>query len=369
LGKVQETLAVLTEAFEVFTEEAQTFLLSLQSSVELQTLDLQTFLAYKERLIHYLEDFVHELLLTTPRIVELLRAIDDARIAPALDGLAEHDMEHVTRPRPGDAAAKRRRWEKRWQGVRRWFAVPHEQGPRRLSQAGELRNRAQRAIPALLHAVRSINDRRSTRTDRATDLKALARFFLDAPDDHHAHALWRAATGLPSARHLHLDPETLAARQEKPVSPRTPWGEAPPLQMTVTLRRTGRAQKRGAGPGIIDRKKDREKLRQTADREAHQLARARAQLQSPEPRCLSDFEPLSPEAFGELLELLGRALAQRVRHDEPARVHSTDGALIFDLQPVGGGATATLRTPAGTLTGPDHWVHIRHAEPAADRPR
>lgn len=361
LSKVQDTISALTQEFEDLTEEAQTFLLSLQSSVELQTLDLQTFLAYKERLIHYLEDFIHELLLTTPRIVELLQAIDDTRIAPALDGLTDHDMEHVTQPKPGDAEAKRRRWDNRWQGVRQWFTTPQEQGQRRLSQAGELRNRAQRAIPALLQAIQSINDRRSARTDRATDLKTLARFFLDAPDDHHAHTLWRAATGLPSARHLHLDPETQTARQERPVPHRTSWADAPPLQLTITLRHTGRAQKRGAGPGVIDRHKDREKLRHTAEQEAKQLALARGQLLNTEPRRLSDFEPLSPEAFGELLELLGRALARRARHDEPACIHSTDGALIFDLKPVGGGAIATLHTPDGTLIGPDHWIHIRYA--------
>lgn len=366
LSKVQDTISVLTQEFEDLTEEAQTFLLSLQSSVELQTLDLQTFLAYKERLIHYLEDFIHELLLTTPRIVELLQAIDDTRIAPALDGLTDHDMEHNTQPKPGDAETKRRRWENRWQGVRQWFTTPQEQGERRLSQAGELRNRAQRAIPALLQAVQSINDRRSARTDRATDLKSLARFFLDAPDDHHAHTLWRAATGLHSARHLHLDTETLTARQERPVPHRTPWADAPPLQLTVTLRRTGRAQKRGAGPGVIDRQKDREKLRHAAEQEAKQLALARAQLLNPEPRRLSDFEPLSLEAFGELLELLGRALAQRVSHDEPTFIHSTDGSLAFDLKPVGGGATATLHTPTGTLTGPDYWVHIRYTDTTSD---
>ena len=350
-GKTQDTLRTLTRDFEALTEEAQTFLLSLQGSIELQTLDLQAFLEYKQHLIHYLEDFVRELLVTAPRAAAVLGRIDNTRLDAVLDGLAEYD----SRADPSGEPAVRARWQNRWNGVVAWFVAPRGQR----SQAAELRRRAQNAIPALLAAVAGINDRRGTRSDRTHDLKTLARWFVDCPDDNHAHRLWRGVTTLPSARHLHLDPVSAQQRDEHPVRADTSWLTAPPLALTLTLRRTGEHRKRGPGPGVIARRAERARLRRAAQAQAQQLADARREIFTTEPTRLSHFAPLSPAAFGELLDLLGTALSRRVVAETPVTVRSIDGALTFHLVPTADGETCTLHTRAGTLTGPDFHVTVR----------
>ena len=290
LAKTQDTLRTLTRDFEALTEEAQTFLLSLQGSIELQTLDLQAFLEYKQHLIHYLEDFVRELLVTGPRAAAVLQRINTAplslRLAAVLDGLAEYD----SRANPPDQPALRARWQNRWNGVQAWFVAP----PGQRSQAAELRRRAQAAIPALLAAVAGINERRGTQSDRTHDLKTLARWFMDCPTDDHAHQLWRAATTLPSARHLHLDPVSAQERDERPVRSSTSWLTAPPLSLTLTLRRTGEHRKRGPGPGVIARRAQRARLRRVARAQAQQLAAARRELLTDQPTRLSHFRPALP---------------------------------------------------------------------------
>src|SRR5947209_13549139 len=46
-----------------------------------------------------------------------------------------------------------------------------------------------------LHDALPIYDRRSGRSDRTADLRALARWFAEAEDDQAAHRLWRCAFG------------------------------------------------------------------------------------------------------------------------------------------------------------------------------
>ncbi|AUX35207.1 MULTISPECIES: TIGR02677 family protein [Sorangium] len=331
---VHLALSTLRARFDELTTQAQAFMGSLQRSIDLHGADVASFLAYKQRLIDYLERFVGQLVVATADIAELLGRVD--------------------------AAAAR--WAARIEGLRGWFIGR----PGTPSQAEELRARARAAIPALLAAIASLHDRRFTRSDRAADLRALARWFAASPSDADAHRLWRAAFALASTRHLFVNEEAIAEREGAPVPAARSWFDAPPLRISPRLRATGRHARPGRPSDVIDRSREKALLLAQQDEEAHALRAARAQLATGRPTRLSQLGELSPLAFEMLLDWLGEALAAG-----DGEILSADGAIAISLSPTRDGRTATITTPAGTFSGPDHVITLRAVAPdeAAPAPR
>jgi uncharacterized protein (TIGR02677 family) len=215
------------------TARAQTFLRSLQRTIDLHGITVPAFLEYKQTLIDYLERFIRELVIATHEIAATLREIESRGIERFLEAAAQRDTVDAIEPeKPGRLADARKLWHARWTGLRGWFINDSA----RPSQADILRGRARAAIPAPLSAVARINDRRIARSDRVADLQTLARWFAESPSEADAHRLWRAAFGLASARHLRVDEETLEGREQNPVSPQTSWLEAEPLWISPRVR-------------------------------------------------------------------------------------------------------------------------------------
>src|SRR5699024_1246204 len=125
-----------------------------------------------------------------------------------------------------------------------------------------------------LQVVSTLNERRTGRSDRAADFRALARWFAVAPDDRARHGLWRTALGLQPSRHLTVDAEALEQRSADPVPAHTPWGEAPPLTIGPRLRRTGGFERGGRPNRVLDRSTARRHLARKAAEEARQAAAA-----------------------------------------------------------------------------------------------
>lgn len=366
-GKVHRSLTTLTTRFEELTDRARTFITGLQRTVDLHGIDLDAFLAYKDRLIEYLERFIGDLVVAQGRIAALLAEIDAAGSARLLALAADRDLADRLEVTDADRRAAHARWTDRWAGLASWFVAP---GSER-AQADVLRERARRAIPALLQAVSQINERRVSRTDRPADLRTLARWFAQCPTDADAHRLWRAAFGLAPSRHLKVDGDTLDARADAPVPAATSWLDAPPLQVSPQLRRTGRYVRRGRPASVVDRSAEKALLAREAEQEAAQLAAARAQLVTDGTVRLSTLQHLDREAFGLFLDLLGEALSALPSDargpDATVRVTSADGGLEIHLAPTGDGRQATIVTADGALTGPDHHVTIVDLTGPAER--
>ena len=352
-------LNLLTARFEQLTSRAQTFLRSLQRTIDLHGITVDAFLSYKQALIDYLERFIGELVIATHEITERLREIERHRIERLLEAAAQRDvvdvLEHEKEARLTEA---RRVWQARWSGFRGWFIS--DTG--RQSQAEVLRGRARAAIPALLSAVARINDRRITRSDRVADLQTLARWFAEAPSDRDAHRLWRAAFGLAPARHLRVDEETLTKREQNPIPAQTSWLDADPLLISPRLRQSARHAMKGPTKSVIDRTKEKELLARLAKDEAQQIAAAQRHLATGLRLRLSELNALETAAELELfLDLLGEALAARIHPSNKVVAHSTDGSLRIELEPIGDGTEAVLRTSEGLLGGDDHYVTISNA--------
>ncbi|MEM7393957.1 MAG: TIGR02677 family protein, partial [Verrucomicrobiota bacterium] len=361
-GKLNQQFNHLDARFEEFTAQAQRFMHFLQSAIELHGLSREEFITYKDRLIDYLERFVGELVTSMNEVERAITSLERAEVRRYFDGVA--NQARVDALDPDDLErlnAERARREGRWDGLRRWF-LGEADGR---SQAETLRARTREAIPALLITIQNLHDQQQTGADRLRDWRQLAHWFAEAPNDDAAHRLWRVAFALAPARHLRINDETLAYREQTREDARTSWLEAEPMWLDPQLRRSGRTYRSGREPAITDLSLEREALLRLAEAEHDQIVRAQDQLTTEGPTWLSDFAELDPASFDLLLDLLAAGLTEaagREPDEAPVVVSSSDGSLSIelDLQSTTGRA-ARLQTRSGSLTGPDYRVTIRSA--------
>lgn len=356
-AKAHLLLRGLVSRFTDLADNAQAFMGSLQRSIDLHDVDVDAFRAYKDRLIDYLERFIKDLVTTGTDIAGLVGRIDEAGTDRLLAMAAAREAEDAAPGADDSRQAEFERglalWRERWLGLRQWFVSEHQHP----SQAKLLRARARAAVPALLQVVSALNERRTGRSDRSADFRTLARWFAQAPDENAMHRLWRAVFGLSSSRHLTVDADTLAEREEQPVMPNTPWYDAPPLLISPQLRKTGSYERRGKPNRIVDRSEQRRVLAERAARQAAETELARKRLLTHRPTRLSEIGTLDPAEFALFLGLLGDALSARRPDQHSVTTTTSDGALEIRLTALGSG-TAEIRTPDGHFGGPDHVIEI-----------
>jgi uncharacterized protein (TIGR02677 family) len=359
---VHNLLRELASLLESLAANASAFMGSLQRTIELQDIDEEAFIAYKDRLIRYLERFVGDLQVKSADIADALRQLDALQADRLLQVAAAREVADVAPQADGktergaDAAfeAKLAEWRGRWSGVQSWFVGERS----RPSQASLLRQHARASIPALLETVMLLQERRSGRSDRSADFRSLAVWFAEAPDDAVAHRLWRAAFGLTSARHLTADSAYLDALEAHPVSASTSWQDAPAVPISARLRTTGRYQRPGAMPPVTDRSAARRLLAEQLDAEHRQTEVARHRLATGMPTRLSDLTSLDREEFGLFLNLLADALSAGPPTSDGVRTVTSDGTLEIQLVPTYDGAVFEIHTPEGIFAGQDHLITI-----------
>lgn len=361
-AKVHETLRDLVRVFESLADNAQAFMAGIGRSIELQQAQASAVLAYKKRLIDYLERFIGDLVARSGAIAQHILALSP-RIDPLLWQAAQREARDSA---PGDAdeqsdavARGWQAWRDRWKGLRRWFVSAGLEPP----QAELLRSKARAAIPQLLAVVALLNERRSGRSDRSADLRMLAGWFAACADDAQAHRLARAAFALNPARHFSLSAAVESGAQELPAS--TPWAQAPPLRIHPRLREYGEATPRGALPQVQERDQERQLLAAQFREEHAQIEAARARLATGELTRISELGRLDSHAFELFLSLLGEALAVQDSPDEAVELHSGDGLLRINLAPLGAETRAQVMTEAGVFAGRDHLLTITRVEDAA----
>lgn len=380
-ARVHILLRDLSRVFADLAENAQSFMTGLGRTLDLRNANREAFIAYKDRLIDYLERFIGDLVTASADIARMIQELselpipdEDSYPGQALDRLLSLAAEREaadTAPSPelldsGDALLDRaehierylRRWQARWEGLQAWF-IGSRHHP---SQASLLRNRARKAISDLLEAVTRLNERRMGRSDRSADFRALARWFAECDSDGEAHRLWRAAFGLAPARHLTLDEATLNEREQNPVAAGTPWMEAPPLRVSPRLRATGSLQKRGVPPKVPKRDQERALLARQLAAEGAQTRAARARLATGRQTRLSELEELDRESFGLFLQLLGDALSRLTREDQAVSATTGDGTLLIELEPLDEHSRAEIHTPDGIFRGRNYRLRITDLE-------
>ena len=358
-----QDMRALRSRFTELAENAVAFMGSIQRTIDLHDADVEAFLAYKEQLIEYLERFIRDLLTRGAAIAELLGAFSVDDVAFLATTAAEREAADAAPGESEDAiAAAREVWLQQWSGLTNWFTG----SPGRDSEAKLLRARARAAIPSLLLVVRALHEKAGSTSDRRQDFLTLARWFAQLPSDEDRHRLWRSAFGLTSARHLSVTAATQDAWADEELGSSTPWSEAPPMEISPQLRKSGSYERRGKAARATDRSTAKAVLLAQARREAEQTEAARRQILTNGPRPLSAFGELDRTAFRLFLSLLGDALGAMGPESDVAQVHTSDGELTVTLTRSSAAGVAVIHTPDGDLTGPDHLVDIASSVDAPD---
>lgn len=368
-ARVHLCLRDLSQVFADLADNARAFMSGLARALEQRGVEREAFLAFKERLIDYLERFIGDLVNASGEIAGLIEALEKTGLEPLFLLVAEReaddsapllDPQHPARDeqRPERVARAQQQWRAHWAGLRSWFLG----GRGHPSQSSLLRSRARKAISQLLEMVMLLNERRLGRSDRTRDFRTLARWFMECPDDADAHRLWRAAFGLTPARHLGIDAETQAQREEQAVAASVSWLEAPPLQISPRLRATGSFQRRGGAAKVRNRSGERRKLAGLLAAESAQTRSARQRLANGRAMRLSELGVLKREEFGLFLQLLGEVLATSRGDEQTLHTITGDGGLSLELTPLDAAAQARIETPDGHFCGRDHLLRITDVE-------
>ncbi|WP_175693197.1 TIGR02677 family protein [Burkholderia ambifaria] len=358
VAKVHELLRDLMQRFEDLAENARGFMASVARGIELQHAETSAVIRYKKNFIDYIERFIGDFVRRSDSISRAVTELEPT-MSSLLWQVAQREAFDAAPTEEGRAEVSPLRWKSwrdRWKGLRGWFLQTGNEPP----QAELLRGRARSAIPQLLGAISTLNDRRSGRSDRSADFRTLAHWFASCEDDGQAHRLARAAFALNSARHFSLNPSS-----DDSVNASTPWASAPPLTIHPRLREYGEAIPRAPLGRIRDRSEDRARLQAYVTEETRQVEAARARLATKEPFRLSEVSTWGQQEFDLFLAILGDALANQRSENAVVECQTSDGLLRIRMEPLDESTRAVIDTPDGAFAGRDHILTIISADDTA----
>ncbi len=288
--QVYRRLSRLDSVMEDMGRRSAQFHVTLGEIVRSTDTSPDLFLRYKNALLTHMTDFMAELDRYLGRLGQAVQDVEDTGLATLLTRAAEADE------RPFMTYAERLgEWRRRWEALREWFGADD-------SRAGELRTATRTAVSGVIALLRQITEAQRGGVNRATQLRHLAEWVWRTPDTDAAHALMSGAFNLRSARHLggvHDDAEQ--------ISDRATWWDAPGVELSISLFRTGKAPSTGLPQPVRTGTGARTELRrrQAAERAAEREAAGRLLRSGAYDRVLDEAET------GVLLKLLTRALEAR----------------------------------------------------------
>lgn len=306
----------------------------------MQTTDAspETFLRHKNALLSHMTEFTAELDRYLPRLGQAVHDVEATGLATLLDRAATAD------DRPfNDYQERVEEWRRRWDVLRAWFS--HD--GRADSRADELRSATRLAVSGVIALLRQITETRRGGVNQASQLRHLAQWVWDSPDDQAAHALMGAAFALRSARHMGA-----AHDDQDDVSPQTTWWDAPGVELSVSLFRSGQPPKPGNPTPVRANPAVQRELRR---RQAEERARAHAAADHLVTSGVHD-RILDEAETKVLLTLMTKALDSRSIVAGRINAAGSDDVLLLRLVPADTGTT--VRTARGTLHLPGLRVEV-----------
>ena len=332
--RLARDIGTLFAQFERLVSSTRDFYTYLSQVLVRYDLDRDEFQAFKTALLDYLQRFVDEVARHMPQIAEALSVVEarvSALCARANSGQRLLGVDGgVARRAAGLDPAD-------WGGLHAWFVG----GGGRDSDAAGVRRLATDAMRGLLVNLRRIATGRREQS-RYGDLLTLARWFAEADDDT-AHALWAAAFGLYSCRHLAF----VADDDADPVPSTASWWRTPSAEVPVALRRHGARTIRGRAGRRDDYTEA--KTARIAERARAEERRAAALAEISRHRGRLGSVRLSDDAREVLLGLYARALVGRGRplgERDQASADAGEWCLVVRRTP---GSGTVVVSPAGRL--------------------
>jgi uncharacterized protein (TIGR02677 family) len=370
--QVYRRLSRLDAVLDDMARRAAQFHLTLGEIIRSTDTAPDTFLRYKNALLTHMTDFMAELDRYLPRLTAAVADVAAAGEGGAGGGGAGGGGADG----PGDAGdsgtevmlrlaagADERPflgfdellddWRRRWAALRAWFA-PDQAGE---SRAAGLRTATRTAVSGVIALLRQVTEAQRGGVNRSSQLRHLAAWVFDAPDEGAAYALMSAAFNLRSARHLggaHDDAEQ--------ISERAAWWDAPGVEISVTLFRRGKPPTPGVPQPVRNQPAIRAELRrrQSAERAAERAAAGRLLESGAHGRVLDEAETRV------LLRLL--TLATEARTVVAGRVASgVGGNDVLTMRLVPSAQGSAVRTKNGVLHLPGFCLELGPARHGGGR--
>jgi uncharacterized protein (TIGR02677 family) len=336
--QVYRRLSRLDTVLDDMSRRAAQFHLTLGEIVRSTDTSPDTFLKYKNALLAHMTDFMAELDRYLPRLAAAVGDVDE----PSMLELAARADD-----RPFlSAADKKDDWRRRWGALRAWFADNSKNaagetaaGETTESRAEGLRTATRAAVSGVIALLRQVTEAQRGGVNRSSQLRHLAEWVFNTPDEPAAYALMSAAFNIRSARHLggaHDDAEQISSRAT--------WQDAPGVDISVTLFKRGKAPAPGVpqparnNPAIKAALRKRQAEERAAERDA-----ARSLLANgAHDRVLDESETKV------LLRLL--TLASEARTIVAGRLATaTGGNDVLTMRLIPSEKGSSVRTPHGTL--------------------
>lgn len=302
-------------------------------------LEPERFLAYKNLLIEYLQNFLDDLFRYRTQI-EANVALVEAHGVDRMVALAAEGDDSVGLFDDENLAV---RWAQRWDGLTGWFRrSPHHA----TAGADELSSATTAAIRELMTFLRKLTESATRPITRSSELVHLARWFARLETDE-AHRLFDAAFGLGPPLHLGQqedDPDRTSASHS--------WWDASGVTVPVSLREYGR--RAGAPPpsAVRDFSSTKRLLAFEHERRRAERVEAAAALSA---RAV-DERVLTPGELDLFLELLDRALHERpLRGDFKVELEAEGLRFVVSTGP----ADFVVIAEGGRLTLPNLEVEVR----------
>jgi uncharacterized protein (TIGR02677 family) len=343
--QVYRRLSRLDTVLDDMSRRAAQFHLTLGEIIRSTDTSPDTFLRYKNALLTHMTDFMAELDRYLPR---LAAAVADVDQEPMLRLAAEADERPFIQH--DDLLDD---WRRRWAALCAWFAADAAEHERE-SRAEGLRTATRAAISGVIALLRQVTEAQRGGVNRSSQLRHLAEWVFNTPDEQAAYALMSGAFNLRSARHLggaHDDAEQISSRAT--------WWDAPGVEISVTLFRKGKAPTPGVpqpartNPAV----KAELRRRQAAERHAEREAARRLLGDGAHGRILDEAETKV------LLRLL--TLATEARTVVAGRLATaTGGNDVLTMRLVPSEVGSAVQTKNGVLYLPGFSLEL---EPAAGR--
>ncbi|HEV2240167.1 MAG TPA: TIGR02677 family protein [Streptosporangiaceae bacterium] len=350
--QVYRRLSRLDAVLDDMSRRAAQFHLMLGEIMRSTDTSPDAFLRYKNALLTHMTDFMAELDRYLPRLAASVTEIENAGGAgQGTQALLRHAAAADERPLMGHDELVED-WRRRWAALRAWFA-PDELGE---SRAGGLRTATRAAVSGVIALLRQVTEAQRGGVNRSSQLRHLAAWVFNAPDEGAAYALMSAALNLRSARHLggaHDDAEQ--------ISQRATWWDAPGVDISVTLFRRGKAPTPGVPQPVRSQAAIRAELRrrQSAERAAERAAAGRLLEAGAHGRILDDTQTRV------LLRLL--TLATEARTVVAGRVASGSGGNdVLTMRLVPSAEGSAVLTENGVLHLPGFRLELAPAGPAGN---
>jgi len=330
---------------QAFTTEITQFFAAINQWQNRYDLTADEFTFFAQVLVGYVADRLEEIERVSRPIAATLTALTD-RFEKIAVGSRRGLAARVKEAGLADSVAVSRSAGSSvddWVHLRGWFVG----GPGRPARIEQLRRDALAAVRTLTLNLTRLSRVGVGGSSRRADLLRLARLLSHDPGS--AAVLVSAGLGLFGSNHW----GTVAGDAEDPVSNATPWRDAPPATVPVSLRERGDTAARGGTSPISDRSAAQQEIKRRRELEQAALRRVDAELLT----LAGDADrKLSVAALSRLEALVGQAL-QKMPIGAAEFVLDDQSVSVALRRSKGEGSS--VRSTSGTLRFVDLVVSVR----------